>query len=799
MKKFIKIIFMSYGSVFSLAGCAVSAAPMSSASSAATILLACAAVLLLLVLVWLYLERRRLKRKLNGRASEPELKTAAMKAIMDSKFSEQMTNMLNEMSSVFLAYDEKTFEQKMTDGVRCIAELMDLDGVSVWRNHSMPESIYTSQIYRWDAEAGGTAPPREELIHIPLNALTSAWEEILAGNRVINGPISKMNDPPAAFIKFGVVSALLTPLFYNGEYWGFVLFEDLRNERYFEEVEAMRSAAFLCANTVIRSETENKLKEALVAATGASQAKSDFLANMSHEIRTPMNAIIGMTNIGKSTDDYERMSYCFEKIEEASKHLLGIINDILDMSKIEAGKFDLAPIEFDFERMLQRVVNVVNYRADEKEQKLTVYIDRSIPQFLICDEQRLAQIITNLLSNAVKFTPAKGAVSINTYFLGETDGVCTIRISVRDTGIGISPEQQINLFQSFQQAESSTSRKYGGTGLGLAISKNIVEMMGGEIVVESEAGVGSMFMFTVKMRHGERKQRARQWRANAWEALRVAAVDDDMYILEDLKGIVGRLGVKCDVANNADEAFEMAEKSGGYNVYFVDWRMPGTNGVEFTRALRQKKYPAGEPAVIMMSSAEISSVVAEAKAAGVDKFLQKPLFPSTIRDILSEYVGIEPEPEGGGGADYAGVFAGRRILLAEDVDLNREIVAALLEPTGIEIDFAKNGGEAVAMFGERPEYYEMILMDVQMPEMDGYEATRRIRALGAAESATVPIIAMTANVFREDVEKCLAAGMDGHVGKPLDIGVLLGKLGEYLTPFSPSGEGAGRDTGSSPS
>ena len=389
-----------------------------------------------------------------------------------------------------------------------------------------------------------------------------------------------------------------------------------------------------------------KLFELKVAAETANRAKSNFLANMSHEIRTPMNAIIGMTSIGKTAADAEKMTYSFGKIEEASKHLLGIINDILDMSKIEAGKFELSPHEFNFEKMLQRVVNVITFRTDEKQQKFTVHIDGAIPQNLIGDDQRIAQVVTNLLGNAVKFTPSEGSVTLDAKFCGEEEGLCAVQVKVTDSGIGISPEQQTRLFQSFQQAESNTTRKYGGTGLGLAISKSIVEMMGGEIWVESTLGEGSSFIFTFRA----------------------------------------------------------------------------------------------------------------ARGAGEEK---RPPVKKADTDI-------------------DGVFAGRRILLAEDVEINREIVIALLEPTQLGIDCAENGVEAVNMFRAAPDKYDLIFMDLQMPEMDGYDATRKIRAMDAPKAKNIPIIAMTANVFKEDIESCLAAGMNGHIGKPLDFDEVVAKLREFL-------------------
>jgi len=396
--------------------------------------------------------------------------------------------------------------------------------------------------------------------------------------------------------------------------------------------------------------TERKAMEE--QALSASRAKSAFLANMSHEIRTPMNAIIGMTTIGKSSSDPERKNYCFTKIEEASSHLLGVINDILDMSKIEANKFELSPVEFNFEKMIQTAVNVVSFRVDEKKQNLDVRIDAEIPKYLVTDDQRLIQVITNLLGNAVKFTPECGSISLDAWFEGEKDGLCAIEITVKDNGIGISREQQENLFSSFQQAESSTARRFGGTGLGLAISKSIVEMMGGKIRVESEEGKGAAFIFTIQARR--------------------------------------------------------SAPPGS-----------GTNPAE-------------------------------------------------------DLGGKEEEP------DIDGIFAGKRVLLAEDVEINREIVMALLEPTRLEIDCAENGAEAVRKFSEAPDRYDLIFMDIQMPEMDGYEATRRIRALDTPKAKSVPIIAMTANVFREDVEKCIKAGMDSHVGKPLDFEEVMEKLNSYL-------------------
>jgi len=494
-----------------------------------------------------------------------------------------------------------------------------------------------------------------------------------------------------------------------------------------------------------------------------------------------------MTTIGKKASDSSRKDYCFTKIEDASNHLLGVINDILDMSKIEANKFEIVPAEFELEKMLRRVVNIVNFRIDEKRQKLSVHVDSSIPRTLIGDDQRIAQVITNLLGNAVKFTPEEGFITIAVRLAGKTNNLCILQVSVSDSGIGISAEQQEKLFKSFEQAESSTTRKYGGTGLGLAISKSIVELMGGSIWVESEPGKGSVFSFTIQVQCGTEEKRIPLSAEINLSNVRILAVDDDPDVLTYFTDITQGFGIICDVAISGEEALELIAKKGGYNIYFIDWRMPGMDGVQLAREIKSRM--TENSIVTMISAAEWSEVADEAKAAGVDKFLSKPLFPSTIAEIINECFGVdERQIEKAKAADIDGVFAGRRILLVEDMEINREIVQALLEPTELEIYCAENGAEAVRMFTESPAKYDIIFMDIQMPVMDGYEATQRIRKLeaekvNASKKDTVrkvPIIAMTANVFKEDIEKCLEAGMDSHVGKPLDLEEVMVRLHSFL-------------------
>jgi CheY-like chemotaxis protein len=413
-----------------------------------------------------------------------------------------------------------------------------------------------------------------------------------------------------------------------------------------------------------------------------------------------------------------------------------------------------------------------------------VHIDKAIPRILIGDDQRLAQVITNLLGNAVKFTPERGGITVDARLVSEENTICTIQIGVTDTGIGVSAEQQARLFTSFQQAEGSTSRKYGGTGLGLAISKRIVEMMGGRIWIESEVGKGSTFVFTIQANRGTDEKRGLLASGVNWGNIRVLVVDDDPDVRGYFTEIAGGFGISSDAVADGEAAISLIDERGGYDLYFVDWKMPGMNGIELTRKIKESG--KDNSVVIMISAAQLGEIEADAKQAGVSKFLAKPLFPSTIADLINECLGAETvaAAESSQSAETDD-FGSCRIILAEDVEINREIVLTLLEPTGLHIDCAENGALALKMYCESPAQYDMIFMDVQMPEMDGYEATRQIRAFEASRQGkeplkAVPIIAMTANVFREDIEKCLEAGMNDHLGKPLDLDEVLTKLRKYL-------------------
>jgi PAS domain S-box-containing protein len=515
----------------------------------------------------------------------------------------------------------------------------------------------------------------------------------------------------------------------------------------------------------------------------ANKAKSEFLANMSHEIRTPMNAIIGMTSIGKSAEDIAKKDYCLNKIQDASSHLLGVINDILDMSKIEANKFELSYTDFNFEKMLIRITNVINFRIDEKKQNLFVYLDQNLPKVINSDEQRLAQVITNLLSNAVKFTPEQGNITLSVDLVSHDKTNCKIKISVKDTGIGISDEQKSKLFKSFSQADGSISRRFGGTGLGLAISSNIINLLGGDIWVESTLGEGSSFIFTFTAKYKESSLKPLLPNLNLQD-VRILAVDDSIDVREYFKNFAATLQLNCDIAKDAYDALNYLNShvENPYNIIFIDWMMPGMDGIELTKIIKTKRTDLGAPVVIMISVGEWTQIEGRAKAAGVDKFIPKPLFYSILEDCIKDCIGFNASQicDNMTTANYANMFANFTLLLAEDIEINREIVIELLDYTGIKIECAENGLEACKMFEENPEKYDLIFMDIHMPEMDGYTATHKIRMMNNITAKTIPIIAMTANVFKEDVEKCINAGMNDHVGKPLDIEEVLEKLIKFL-------------------
>ncbi len=571
------------------------------------------------------------------------------KAREDLERQDLLLKAVNEVASLLISADYGDFTLTFYQALELLGKNVGVDRVYIWQNHEKNGKLYCTQIYEW-SEGAQPQQGNSFTVDICYDELIPSWETTLKIGKCINSLVKNMAQRERAQLSpQGIVSILIVPIFIHNKFWGFIGFDDCRQERVFTETEEniLYSGAILMGSAMLRNEITRNLIKAKEEALSHAQAKSTFLANMSHEIRTPINAITGMTSIAKNSNSEERIHDCLMKIENASRHLLRIINDILDMSKIEADKFELSPQENFLRDIINNIRNIFVCRAQEKKQNFIVDIAEDVPLLIVCDELRLSQVITNLLGNAIKFTPNNGTIKLTVNQIGFTEEESELEFVVEDSGIGIHSDKLENLFNAFEQSDNGVSRKYGGTGLGLTISKKIIELMGGFIRVESEPDKGSRFIFNI--------------------------------------------------------SFEKIE-------------------------------------------------------------------PATfIKD---------PDPVAGNDKSYD--FSGKKLLLVEDIEINREIVIALLEETKIKVECAENGLLAVQMFEAGQDEYDIIFMDIQMPVLDGFAATERIRASGTEKAKNIPIIAMTANAFSEDICRCHKSGMDDHIAKPIDLCEVLEKTSKYL-------------------
>lgn len=533
-----------------------------------------------------------------------------------------------------------------------------------------------------------------------------------------------------------------------------------------------------------KAKQDQLLRDALASAQSASQAKSDFLSRMSHDIRTPMNAIIGMSTIGQlKIDERETVLNCFSKIDASSRYLLSLINDILDMSKIESGKLVLSSLRFDFVQMIDQVDTIIYPQANDAGIAYEVYHQEPLNRYYIGDSLRINKILMNLLSNALKFTPVGGRISLRIREQRRSNSIAWMEFIVEDTGIGMSKQFLGHLFQPFEQERSDMARNKVGTGLGLAIVANIVQIMGGTITVKSEQNKGTTFTCLIPLHLVEEdKNKSDQDQDKTKELLHglcVLIVDDEEIVGIQVSAIMKNLGAEACWVDSGPKAVDIVKKAKTnnthYDVALIDWKMPDMDGIETARQIRKIVGP--NTTIIIISAYDWSTMETEARAAGVDYFIAKPLFQSTLSETLmhinrEQHQVVEPPK-----VAPLEKWAGKRLLLVEDNELNMEIAVSLLEMHEFVVESASNGQEALEAFQKNaPNFYDAILMDVRMPVMDGLNATKAIRSLPRADAKTIPIIAMSANAFEEDKIVAFEAGMNGYIVKPIELNALLAEM-----------------------
>ena len=550
---------------------------------------------------------------------------------------------------------------------------------------------------------------------------------------------------------------------------------DIGETRYLEitayhtEFGSLKRIVIVISDRSEERKLQNALSSSLEIAKNANAAKSNFLANMSHDIRTPMNAIVGYsTLLIKDADDKNKIIEIGKKITYSSQHLLSLINDVLDMSKIESGRTSLNSDKVDVSEVINNISEIVLVQTKSKKQSFEIKTKGNIPSYIYADKLRLTQILLNLLSNAVKYTEKNGTISLTVEGYGNNGQTSHLRFIVSDNGQGMSREFIEKIFEPFSRETNSMTNKIQGTGLGMSITKSIIDLMGGTIDIQSELGKGSVFtvdlIFSVPLDENDDNFFADH------EITRVLVGDDEIDVTENIQSILSDAGLECDAAigglESVDKATRAYEDNNSYDVIILDWKMPDMDGVECVRRIR--KEIGKDVPIFVLSSYDVSEIEDEAKKAGVDLFLPKPFFLSNFQRVLDTYYQnkANTEEEGNNSDDFSGV----KILVAEDNEINAEIITELLDSIGIKCVIAEDGLEALRVFTEEsPDEFDMIFMDIQMPIMDGYESARRIRASNNTRAKSIPIIAMTANAFEDDVKASMASGMNAHISKPIDF------------------------------
>ena len=526
-------------------------------------------------------------------------------------------------------------------------------------------------------------------------------------------------------------------------------------------------------------QTEN-LRQALSHAEQLARAKSDYLSEMSHELRSPLNAIISTCSLMEEAPDAAEMKKGMGRIRESARYLLGVINDVLDTATLENRKVSLAKTPFDFRELIESIAALYYAQCCEKGLQFNLNLTGVTDEYLFGDPTHVKQILINLVSNAIKFTPSGGTVEVRVSQASRLGSMLKLRFEVRDTGEGIAPERLAGVWQAFEQGDASVREKHGGSGLGLTIVRQLAETMGGSVSAQSELGQGSTF--TVELPFTVAKELPAV-KGDRLKFVRALIIDDDRDTQRYAGKVLGRLGIRCDIAESGEVALPMMERAfaagSGYDICFVDWRMPVMGGMEITRAIRSRF--DDDTVVVVVSAYDTAEIENEARTAGATAVVPKPMFQSTVFDLLMDITGAHCDDNPDIGDGYH--LTGRRVLLAEDNNINAEVAGELLKMAGILVERAENGAAAVAKLTASPEgCFDAILMDVQMPLMDGHEAARQIRASAHPQAKTIPIIAVTANAFTSDVKASLAAGMNAHIAKPIDPKQLYDTLQRLIRP-----------------
>ncbi len=699
-----------------------------------------------------------------------------------------------------LAMTEALQQNHPEDEINCflasIGRSLEVDRIYIFEDNK--EADETNNTYEWCAD--DVNPEIGNLQHIPRAAVNWWYEQFEKGKdiHILDLEAIKETEPLTySYLQPQGINSLIAKRLVLGErVIGFFGVDNPRVEL-MEDISAFLNtlsnflSALIQNRNIVRTrevryvaELEKKnaaLNEALHKAEEANTAKSDFLSNMSHDIRTPMNAIIGMTAIAaEHIDDTERVKDCLRKITLSGKHLLGLINDVLDMAKIESGKMTLRMDELSLQETMDTVCDITRVQIKEKAQHFDIFVRDIISESVFCDSVRLNQILLNLLSNAIKFTPEEGSIFVSLWQEESPAGADHVltHFMVKDTGMGMSPEFKETIFDAFTREDAKRVRKTQGTGLGMAITKRIVDSMGGTIEVESELDKGSSFHIILDLRRVDHSARTMQ--LPPWSIL---VIDDNEDICKAAEDSLRKLGTNpewCTDSQTAlDKIIDAHSRGEDFFAIIVDYLMPGMNGIETVKKIREVL--GDKTPIVMFSAYDLTATQDEAQKAGVSGFISKPLFASTLFHELCRFAPDEQAIPDGESDEEDLNISGIHVLLAEDNDINAEIAIMILEENGVTVERAEDGKVAVDLF-ERSEQnsFDAVLMDLRMPHMDGLEATRAIRAMNRPDARTIPILAMTADAFSEDAQRCLDAGMNAHLSKPVDIDLLKRSLKKYI-------------------